>query len=113
LNSVLVNTARAIGPALAGLLIATVGIQLCFFLDAASYLVVIAALIMMNAATLHTPTPAEKTPGQIREGFRYVRHTPALFVPLVMMFLIGTFAYEFQVLLPLVASHTFHGNAGT
>lgn len=113
LNSVLVNAARAIGPAVAGVLIATVGLQLCFFIDAVSYIFVIAGLLLMKTELLNTPVPAQKGKGQIRDGLRYVRGIPELAVPLGMMFLIGTFAYEFQVLLPLVASDTFHGNAGT
>jgi MFS family permease len=113
LNSVLVNTARAIGPAVAGILIAGVGIQLCFFCDAASYLFVLLALLLMRVSTLNTPVPASKGKGQIREGLRYVRHASSIFTPLLMMAVVGTFAYEFQVLLPLVATHTFHGGAGS
>jgi MFS family permease len=113
LGSVLVNTARAIGPAIAGLLIATVGIELCFFIDAVSYIAVIVALAAMNSAELHSSTPVQRGKGQIREGLRYVRNAPPLLIPLLMMILIGTFAYEFQVLLPLVAAHVFDGDAGT
>lgn len=113
LSSVLVNTARAIGPAVAGVLIAKVGLEVCFFLDAFSYVFVITALLMMNPAKLTTPELTIRANGQIREGFRYVRRAPPLFVPLVMMVLIGTFAYEFQVVLPLVATHVFDGDAGT
>lgn len=112
LNSVLINIAHAIGPAIAGVLIATVGIQLCFFIDAASYLVVIAALLLMDTDALTTPEPTRRGKGQIREGFRYVRSEPRIYTPLLMMVIVGTFAYEFQVLLPLVATHTFSGGAG-
>lgn len=101
LNSVLINTARAVGPAIAGVLIAKVSMQACFFIDAASYLFVMLALWLMDAKTLATPDQTPKGKGQIREGLRYVWATPRLRVPLLMMILIGTFAYEFQVLLPL------------
>lgn len=113
LNSVMVNTARAVGPAIAGVFIATIGLQLCFFCDAISYLFVIAALALMNTSLLNTPVPTSKAKGQVRDGLAYVRSVPALFVPLLMMVLIGTFAYEFQVLLPLVATREFHGNASS
>jgi MFS family permease len=113
LGSVLVNTARAVGPAVAGLLIATVGIEICFFLDAASYVFVVVALILLRRDELRTPEPASRAKGQIREGLDYVRATPPLLVPLMMMVLIGTFAYEFQVLLPLVAADVFDGDAST
>jgi MFS family permease len=56
-------------------------------------------------------TPRAK--GQVREGMRYVWHTPTLRTPLLMMFVIGTLAYEFQVILPVMAEYTFHGDAGT
>lgn len=113
LGSVMVNTARAVGPAIAGFLIANVSLEMCFFLDAVSYTGVIIGLVLMNRRTLRTPAPAAPGKGQIRDGLRYVRNAPSLLVPLLMMTLIGTFAYEFQVLLPLVAAHTFAGNAGT
>jgi MFS family permease len=113
LGSVLVNTARAVGPAIAGFLIANISMQMCFFLDAASYVFVITALLLMNSSTLRTPVPTLRGKGQIREGLRYVRAAPPLLIPLLMMMLIGTFAYEFQVLLPLVAAHVFDGDAST
>jgi MFS family permease len=113
LNSVMVNTARAIGPAIAGVFIATIGVQLCFFCDAVSYLFVIAALLLMNTSLLNTPVPTVRAKGQIRQGLTYVRSVPTLFIPLVMMVVIGTFAYEFQVLLPLVATREFHGDASS
>lgn len=111
LNSIIVNSARAIGPAVAGLLIATLGLDICFYIDAFTYVFVIAALALMNTNELTTPLPAQRARGQIREGLRYVRNTPEILVPLLMMALIGIFAYEFQVLLPLVAAQTFNGQS--
>lgn len=113
LHSVLVNVARVIGPALAGALILTVGIAPCFLINAASYLAVIAALAAMRAAELRPGPRQPRRPGQLREGVLYVARTPALLTPLLMMAVIGTLTYEFQVVLPLLARFTFEGDAGT
>ncbi|MGZ4664483.1 MAG: MFS transporter [Frankiaceae bacterium] len=107
LNSVLVNAARAVGPAVAGILIATVGTSICFLLNAASFIAVVTSLATMNRNALDPSLPATRGRGQLREGLRYVARTRALAVPLIMMGLIGTFAYEFQVVLPLAAKQTF------
>lgn len=113
LHSTMVNAARAVGPAVAGVIIATAGTGVCFLINAASYAAVLAALATMDARALR-PTPlAERRPGQVREGLRYVRATPELLVPLVMLALVGTLAYEFQVVLPLLATGPFGGGAET
>jgi MFS family permease len=109
LNSVLANVARATGPAVAGLLIASVGEGICFLLNAASFVAVVASLATMNRAALQPSVPSGRARGQLRQGLRYVTRVPELGVPLVMMVLIGTFAYEFQVVLPVLARQTFHG----
>ncbi len=111
LNSVLVNAARAVGPAVAGVLIVTLGTAMCFMLNAATFVAVIVALATMNRAALHPTVAAPRTPGQLMEGLRYVRRTPRLLIPLLMMALIGALSYEFQVVLPVLAKHTFGGNA--
>jgi MFS family permease len=113
LNSVLVNAARAVGAAVAGILIATVGIGVCFLLNAVSFVAVVYSLLSMDTGALSPTPPAVRAKGQLRAGLRYVRRTPALRVPLLMMALIGTLAYEFQVVLPVVAREAFHGNAST
>ncbi|HLA66563.1 MAG TPA: MFS transporter [Acidimicrobiia bacterium] len=113
LNSVVVNVARVIGPGLAGTLIVAVGLAPCFFINAASYGAVLVALFLMNPQRLHRGANQARGRGQLREGLRYVRSTPEVFVPLVMMAIVGTLAYEFQVVLPLLARFTFHGDAGT
>jgi MFS family permease len=113
LNSVLVNVSRAVGPALAGIVIATGGMAVCFLLNAVSFAAVIGSLLRLDIASLTPATPAPRAPGQLREGFAYVRRTPALAVPLLTMALIGCLAYEFQVVLPIVASETFAGDAST
>ena len=111
LNSVLVNVARAVGPAIAGVLIATVGVGICFLINAVSYLAVIAAYTTMDNSQLTPSEPLQRAPGQLRDGFRYVWRTPELLIPLLMMGLVGTLTYEFQVVLPALATETFHGDA--
>lgn len=113
LNSVTVNAARMVGPALAGTLIATAGTAVCFLLNAASYLVVIVAFTSMREADLLRPPVVPRKPGQLREGLTYVWRTPALRAPLVLMAIVGAFAYEFQVILPLMARFVFDGGPGT
>ena len=111
LNSSMVNAARAVGPALAGVLIVSVGVAACFLLNTVSFIAVIIALATMKPDLLHPAVRSAHAPGQLLEGLRYVRRTPRLLTPLLMMALIGALSYEFQVVLPVLAKHTFHGNA--
>lgn len=113
LNSVLVNVARAVGPAIAGIVIAVGGLGICFLLNAVSFVAVVVSLARLDVAELNPSEPAQRAPGQLREGLTYVRRTPELAVPLLMMALVGCLAYEFQVVLPVVASETFAGDART
>lgn len=113
LNSVLVNVARAVGPAVAGVLIATTGLAACFFVNSATFLVAIGAFAMMKSSDLTPTEPVPRGPGQLREGLRYVRSDPHLLVPLVMMAVVGTLTYEFQVSLPALATMTFGGGAAS
>jgi MFS family permease len=113
LNSVLVNVARAVGPAVAGVVIAAGGLGICFLLNAASFIAVVTSLVRLDVSKLNPSKPAERARGQLREGLTYVRHTPVLAITLLMMALIGCLAYEFQVVLPIVAKNTFHGDAQT
>ena len=113
LNSAQFNLARALGPAFAGILIATVGLALCFILNGLSFIAVLIALYMMRKSELSTPPPVPKTEGQVSEGFKYAFSTPELAVTLLVMAIIGTFAYEFSVSLPLFAKFTFNGDASS
>jgi len=113
LNSTMVNAARAVGPAVAGLLIATVGVGVCFLVNSVSFIAVVYSLVSMDESALKPSKPTERAKGQLREGLRYVARTPRLGVPLLMMGIVGTLAYEFQVTLPVVAKQTFHGGAAT
>ncbi len=111
LNSVMVNVARIIGPAVAGILIATTGEGVCFLINAASFIAVVASLISLDRSAITPTAPSAREPGQLREGLRYVRRTRELAVPLLMMALVGALAYEFQVTLPVMASQALHGGA--
>jgi MFS family permease len=113
LNSVIVNISRIIGPALAGVAIATIGLSWAFLANAISFLAVIAALYAMRPADLHRRPPVPRAKGQIRAGLRYAWAAWELRVPLLMMAVIGTLAYNFNVLLPLFAHDVFHRGAGT
>jgi MFS family permease len=112
LNSIIMNGARVIGPAIGGVLIATVGIAVCFWVNAASYLAVIAALTLMRRADLHQGPRTVRGKGQLREGLRYAWGTKDLRDVLLVVLVVGTFAYNFTVILPLLAKLTFHGGAG-
>lgn len=113
LNSVIVNAARTIGPAIAGVLIAVVGEGICFLINVGSFVAVIVSLLAMDASLLLPSEPARRARGQLRQGLAYVRQTPELAIPLLMMGLVGTLTYEFPVSLPVLAKRSFGlGSAG-
>jgi MFS family permease len=106
------SASRALGPAIAGVLSATVGVGTCFLVNAASYLVVIACLVVMRPAELHPIKPAPRERGQFRAGVRYVRGNRELLAVLVFIAMFLGLAWEFEVALPLLANRTFGGGAG-
>lgn len=113
LNSVIVQVARILGPALAGILIAAFGVVPCFALNALTFVAMIAALWGMDPRGLHTEPVVPRAPGAIRAALRYVSRTPELAVPLALMALVGTLGFNFQVVLPLLAKFSFDGGATT
>jgi MFS family permease len=113
LNSVVMNSARVIGPAIGGILIYAVGLAACFLFNAASYVAVLVALFMMRPADLHHHPVVTRAKGQVRQGFRYVWSNHELRDPLLAMAVVGIFAFNFTTTLPLLATRTFHGGAGT
>jgi len=113
LNTATFTTARVIGPAVAGVLIDQVGIGEGFLLNSASFLPVTFALFTMNKDQLRPSGRVAQRRGQIREGLRYVASTPVLKTLLIMMAVVGTLQYNFQVILPLLARVTFDGGATT
>jgi MFS family permease len=113
LNSVAMNMARVFGGALGGTIAAAVGLTLCFACNALSFGAVLISLAMMRTAELFPARKVERKKHQVRNGLRYVRTTPELLIPLIMISVVGTLAWEFQVTLPLMASKVFGGNAAT
>lgn len=113
LNSAVFMGARIVGASAAALVITTIGLANCFLIDAVSYVAVIGALLAMRTDDLHREARASRERGSVREGFRYVWTTPELRRPLVLMTIVFTFAFNWAVLLPLLAKHTFGGDAAT
>jgi MFS family permease len=115
LNSSLNNATRVVGPAIAGLLIAKVGVAACFALNAISFIAVIVALAAMRPAEFHSElAPSSGTLfGSIRAGLGYARRTKTVVVVLSMLAVISTVSINFNVVLPVLARDTMHGNAQT
>jgi MFS family permease len=112
LNSALMTGSRVVGPAIAGVLISSVGADWCFVVNAVTYLAVIAALLRMDRSQLRSPARVTRARGQVREGLRYVWSEPQLRLALVLITVVGTFAFNYQIVLPLLAERTFGGGAG-
>jgi MFS family permease len=117
LNSAAFNTARLVGPGLAGLLIGLLGggataSGWVILLNGVSYFAVIAQLRRMDAALLHSPELRGRSPGMLLEGLRYVRSQPKMLMILVLVFFAGTFGMNFQVTSALMATQVFGKGAG-
>lgn len=112
LNSAVMTGTRIVGPALAGMLIAGVGMEWCFLINGLSYLAVIGGLALMRRDELR-PQRAAREAGAIREGLRYVWRTPELRRPLVLMAILYMFSFNYSVLFPLFAERSLGGDAGT
>ena len=108
LNSVLMNSGRVIGPGVAAGFIALIGTAGCFYANAFSYLAVLLALAMMRKSEFNPMRTIRRERGQLRLGLRYVWETPALRNVIVATAVIGTFAFNFTVTLPLLSRTTFH-----
>lgn len=113
LNTAVMNLARVVGPALAGLLVTTVGYGWCFTIDAFTYVAVLTGLFLIDPTRLRAAPITAKAKGQVRAGLRYARSVPNVWIPLVVMAIVGVLAYNFQVVLPLVVTHTYGGSVGT
>jgi MFS family permease len=113
LNSSMVNSARLLGPAIAGVLIAAVGEGWCFFIDAVSYGAVIVSVLLMR---LDPQPPAPKGSRVLREmaeGFRYASGSAPIRALLLLLAVSGLAGRPFAVLLPVIAREVMHGGAGT
>lgn len=113
LNSAVFTGARVIGPAIAGILITLVGTGFCFLYNGLSYFPVVVALMLMRTSELNRGVPMPRAKGQIREGLRYAWNRPQLRLPLLLMLVIGLLAFNFSVLMPLMARYVFNSGAGT
>ena len=113
LNSVAANMARVLGAALGGVIAAAIGLALCFTINALSFGAVLVSLAAMRSSELFPAERVSRQKKQVRQGLRYVRNTPELLIPLLMIAVVGTLAWEFQVSLPLMASKVFHGGAAS
>lgn len=110
LYSAMVNLSRVVGPALAGVLVTTLGFGWAFAIDAASYLVVLAALVAMRGAELRPAPRASRGRGQVSAGIRYIARTPELAVSFGMLLVIGLLAYNFNVTFPLLVEKGLGGS---
>jgi len=111
LNSGNFQLARMLGPAVAGVLISVVGIGWAFALNALSFVAVLTALLLMRPRELQRMPLAPRGPGQLREGLSYVRRTPALLWPIVLVFFVGTFGYNFAIILSAYTKNVFDSGA--
>lgn len=113
MNSALMTGSRVVGPALAGVLITTVGFAWCFLLDGLSYVAVLVGLWLIDPRQLRSAPLTPRGKGQVSAGLRYARGVPDLWVPLVMTAVIGTVAFNFQTVLPLFAIRDLGGSDTT
>ena len=113
LNSALMTGSRVVGPALAGLLVVTVGFGWTFVVDGTSYIAVLVGLAMMRSSELSPSPVVQRAKGQVRAGLRYVHSVPKLWLPMVMMAVVGTLAFNFQVVVPLFATRDLGGSDTT
>ncbi len=113
LNSMLFNAARIVGPATAGLMIAWLGIAPTLFVNAISFVAVLFALWLMDESAMFHGAPRKRAPvgRNIAEGLSYSWHTPAVLAVLIVVGMVGTFGYNFSVVLPLLAGFVLHTNA--
>jgi len=108
LNSVLMNSGRLIGPAIAAGAIAVVGTAACFFANAGSFVAVLIALLLMHKSEFLPMRTVAREKGQLRLGLKYAFQNPLMRNVIIAVAVVGTFAYNFTVTLPLLARITFH-----
>jgi MFS family permease len=113
LNSAMTTSSQVTGPAIAGLLIATVGVEWCFIVNTLSFVAVICAILAMDSSAIRSSPRVTRGRGQLREGFHYVWRTPELRLPMLMLAVIGMLAIEFKITLPLYSERSLSGSAAT
>lgn len=112
-NSTINSVSRRIGPAISGALIATVGVEMCVYVNPASYLIVIGTLIALRSSELVVRPLIARSKGMLREGFAYVRSHPDVGRPLLVMAVVGTLAYNFPITFLSMVRFGFHRGAGS
>ena len=113
LNSSMVNLSRLLGPALAGITIEKLGDNVCFGLNALSFVAVIISLLMMRLPVHEIKTHSKNVLADLREGMSYIRHTPSIAFVLVMLATMSLLVLPFNTLIPVFAKDIFHGTAST
>jgi MFS family permease len=113
LNSATFNSARIVGPALAGLAIAAVGTGWVFLANAVTYVAVVTGLLRMRTEELRPSKRVDRGRGQTREGLRYVTQRPTLLATMLLVLVIGTFGLNFQITMALVAKQVFDRGAAS
>ncbi len=110
LYSTIVALSQVLGPALAGVLVTSVGFGWCFTLDALTYLAVIVCLVLMRESELSRQPPKARTGREVREGLRYVASVPRLWISFAMFACIGIFSFNLRVVLPLFVTQSLRGS---
>jgi MFS family permease len=110
LNSALMTSSRIIGPFLAGVLVTTVGFGWAFLADGLTYIAVLVALAMIRTSELRAAPVVARAKGQVRAGVRYAHSVPELWIPLVMMAIVGTLAFNFSTVLPVFVTRDLGGS---
>lgn len=113
LNSAVFTVARVVGPAVAGFVIASLGVAWCFILNGMSFAAVVLALRAMRTSSLRAVPRVVPRSGQVREGLRYAWANTEVRLALVIIAVLGTLSFNYQVVLPLVTRDVFHAGAGT
>lgn len=111
LNSTSFNTARMIGPAVSGVVIAAIGTGWAFLINGVSFIAVLFSLLLLRGSELHPSARAHRARGSFTEGLRYVWGRPDLKAVLAMLFLVGTFGLNFPIFISTMAVRVFHADA--
>ncbi|MDH4077170.1 MAG: MFS transporter [Acidimicrobiia bacterium] len=111
LHSAMMTGSRVVGPAVAGALIASAGVEWCFVVNAVSYVAVLAALFSLDRSAIRSSPKVRRAKGQLMEGLRYARGEAELRQSLLLLAVVGTLAFEYQVTLPLLSERTFGAGA--
>lgn len=109
LYGIITNGSRVLGPALAGILVITVGYGWSFTTDALSYLIAIYCILRMNSNQLYLRPIGQKVKSTVTDGMRYIKSSPELWITFSMLTIIGIFSYNFTVSLPLLVTKSLHG----